>query len=39
VLATGSGLKDITTAMRSVGEPTIVAPGLADVRRVLNRKG
>jgi threonine synthase len=39
VLATGSGLKDITTAMRSVGEPTIVAPDLADVRRVLNRKG
>jgi threonine synthase len=38
VLATGSGLKDITTAMRSVGEPTIVAPDLADVRRVLNER-
>ena len=35
VLATGSGLKDINTAMRSVGEPTIVAPDLADVRRAL----
>jgi threonine synthase len=37
VLATGSGLKDINTAMRSVGEPRIVAPDLADVRRVLNK--
>jgi threonine synthase len=37
VLATGSGLKDINTAMRSVGEPEIVAPDLADVRRVLNK--
>ncbi len=37
VLATGSGLKDINTAMRSVGEPKIVAPDLADVRRVLNK--
>jgi threonine synthase len=36
VLATGSGLKDIATAIRSVGEPMIVAPDLADVRRVLN---
>jgi threonine synthase len=37
VLATGSGLKDINTAMRSVGEPEIVAPDLADVRRVLKK--
>jgi threonine synthase len=37
VLATGSGLKDITTAMRSIGEPTIVAPQLADVRRAINK--
>ena len=35
VLATGSGLKDIATAIKSVGEPTIVAPELADVRRAL----
>jgi threonine synthase len=37
VLATGSGLKDINTAMKSVGEPTVVAPDLADVRRALER--
>ena len=35
VLATGSGLKDIATATRSVGEPTVVAPDLVDVRRAL----
>jgi threonine synthase len=35
VLATGSGLKDIATAMKSAGEPTIVEPDLADVRRVM----
>jgi len=38
VLATGSGLKDITTAMKSVGSPTVVAPDLADVRRALNQE-
>ena len=32
VLATGSGLKDIATAMKAVGSPTVVAPDLADVR-------
>jgi threonine synthase len=37
VLATGSGLKDINTAMKSVGEPTVVAPDLAAVRRALER--
>ncbi len=37
VLATGSGLKDIKTAMKSVGEPPIVAPHLADVRRALEK--
>ncbi len=37
VLATGSGLKDVATAIRSVGQPHIVAPDLADVRRVLSR--
>jgi threonine synthase len=35
VLSTGSGLKDVATAMKSVGQPSIVAPDLADVRRVL----
>jgi threonine synthase len=35
VLATGSGLKDIATATRSVGEPIVVAPDLVDVRRAL----
>ncbi len=35
VLSTGSGLKDIKTAMKSVGEPVVVAPDLADVRQVL----
>jgi threonine synthase len=37
VLATGSGLKDIATAMKSVGEPIVVAPELADVRRALSK--
>jgi threonine synthase len=37
VLSTGSGLKDIATAMKSAGEPVVVAPDLADVRRVLSR--
>ena len=37
VLVTGSGLKDIKTAMKSVAEPVVVAPDLADVRRVLNK--
>ncbi len=35
ILATGSGLKDITTAMKSVGQPTVVAPELDAVRRVM----
>jgi threonine synthase len=35
VLATGSGLKDIATAIKSVGEPTVVRPDLADVRRAM----
>jgi threonine synthase len=35
VLATGSGLKDIAAAMKSVGRPTIVAPDLMDVRRAM----
>jgi threonine synthase len=36
-LSTGSGLKDIKTAMASVGEPAVVAPELDDVKRVLGR--
>jgi threonine synthase len=35
VLATGSGLKDIATAIRSVGEAPVVAPNLAAVREAL----
>jgi threonine synthase len=35
VLSTGSGLKDVATAMKSVGEPIVVAPDLAEVRRAL----
>jgi threonine synthase len=35
LLATGNGLKDIGSAMRSVGRPHRVAPDLAEVKRVL----
>jgi threonine synthase len=35
VLATGSGLKDIAAAVKSVGQPLTVAPELAHVRRAL----
>ncbi|MFC2037489.1 threonine synthase [Chloroflexota bacterium] len=35
VLATGSGLKDVAAAMKAVGQPIIVAPELADVRRTM----
>jgi threonine synthase len=35
VLSTGSGLKDISAAMQSVGQPAVVAPELAEVRRAL----
>jgi threonine synthase len=38
VLSTGSGLKDIKTAMKSVGEPVVVAPALSDVRRALGNQ-
>jgi len=37
VLSTGSGLKDIKTAMASVGEPAVVAPELEDVKRALSK--
>jgi threonine synthase len=39
VLATGSGLKDIITAMKSVGEPTVIRPDLEDVRRAIEQMG
>jgi threonine synthase len=39
VLATGSGLKDISTAMKSVGEPTVIRPDLDDVRRAIKQMG
>ena len=38
VLATGSGLKDTASAMKSVGAAITVAPALADVRRALLSK-
>ena len=37
VLATGSGLKDIASARRSVGEPMVVDKDLAAVKKVLRR--
>ena len=37
VLSTGNGLKDIASARKSVGEPTVVDKNLADVKRVLGR--
>ena len=39
VLATGSGLKDIPTVIKSVGEPPVVSPDLAAVRRVMRQLG
>jgi threonine synthase len=38
VLSTGSGLKDIKTAMKSVGKPAVVSPDLEDVRRALSAR-
>jgi threonine synthase len=37
VLATGSGLKDVATAAKSVPAPPVVAPNLQDVRRAMNQ--
>jgi threonine synthase len=39
VLATGSGLKDIPAATKSVVQPSIVSPDLADVRRAMGTGG
>jgi threonine synthase len=33
VLLTGSGLKDIASAIKSVGQPPVILPNLADVQR------
>jgi threonine synthase len=35
VLATGSGLKDPTAAMRVMDKPRVISPDLAEVRRAL----
>jgi threonine synthase len=35
VLSTGSGLKDVASAMKAVGRPLVVSPSLADVRRAM----
>jgi threonine synthase len=37
VLATGSGLKDVAAAIRSVEPPAVVSADLADVRRVIKK--
>jgi threonine synthase len=39
VLATGSGLKDVASAMQSVGEPYRIGPDLAQVRGVMDSIG
>jgi threonine synthase len=39
ILATGSGLKDVSTAIKSVGQPPVISPVLADVRREIARMG
>ena len=35
VLVTGNGLKDVSSAIRAVGEPTVIAPNLEAVEAVL----
>ena len=39
ILATGSGLKDVATAVKSVGQPVVVAPELDAVRRAVLPQG
>jgi threonine synthase len=39
VLATGSGLKDIATAIKSIGEPVVVAPNLENVQHAIATLG
>ena len=38
VMVTGNGLKDIDTAIRAAGSPTIIEPDFADVKRAVNGK-
>jgi threonine synthase len=35
VIVTGSGLKDVPSAMQAAGQPHVVEPTIAAVRRVL----
>ena len=39
VLSTGSGLKDVASAMKAAGQPYTIAPDLAEVRRVISAAG
>jgi threonine synthase len=39
VLATGSGLKDVTSAMKAVGKAHNVAPDLEEVKRIMEQIG
>ncbi|MBZ5496617.1 MAG: threonine synthase [Acidobacteriia bacterium] len=39
VLVTGSGLKDVATAIKSVAKPSVISADLAEVRRVLKQAG
>jgi threonine synthase len=39
VLATGSGLKDVKSAIKAVRQPPVVSPNLADVQRVMEANG
>jgi len=38
VIITGNGLKDIDSAMKSVGQPIFIEPNLENVKRALNEK-
>jgi threonine synthase len=35
LLVTGNGLKDVTSAIKSVGQPTVIKPSLAEVEAVV----
>jgi threonine synthase len=39
VLATGSGLKDVASAMQSVGEPFRISPRMTEVKQVIGSLG
>jgi threonine synthase len=38
VMSTGSGLKDVSAAIRSVAPPPVISPDLSDVRRALGHQ-